>query len=164
MVKIFSSQPFYSKYIQQPSDDQSSHPLYHNKKLWPFFQHALGAIDGSHIHFSPPAFSQAAYRNRKGFLSQNCLFACNFNFMFTYALTGWEGSAADAWVYHDAVNTDLVIPEGSYYLGDAGFPHCDQLLVLFGVSDTILQNGDDPQHGDRLDLFPYTKTPPFFGF
>ena len=132
MVKIFSSQPFYSKYIQQPSyDDQSSHPLYHNKKLWPFFQHALGAIDGSHIHFSPPVFSQAAYRNRKGFLSQNCLFACSFNLMFTYALTGWEGSAADARVYHDAVNTDLVIPAGSYYLGDAGFPHCDQLLVPF---------------------------------
>ena len=67
--------------------------------------------------------------------------------MFTYALIGWEGSAADA------VNTDLVIPEGSYYLGDAGFPHCDQLLVLFGVSDTILQNGDDPQHGKFYLLF-----------
>src|SRR5271155_707686 len=126
MVQIFSSQPFYSKYIHQPSSNQSPHLLCHNKKLWPFFQHALGAIDGSHIHFSPPVFCQAAYRNRKGFLSQNCLFACSFNLMFTYALTGWEGSAADARVYHDAVNSDLVIPEGWYYLGDAGFPHCDQ--------------------------------------
>ena len=51
MVQIFSSQPFYTNYIRQPTSyDQSSHPLYHNKKLWPFFQHALGAIDGSHIH------------------------------------------------------------------------------------------------------------------
>lgn len=57
MVHIFSSQPFYTKYICQPTSyDQSSHPLYHNKKLWPFFQHALGAIDGSHIHCSPPVF------------------------------------------------------------------------------------------------------------
>ena len=132
MVEIFSSQPFYTKYICQPTSyDHSSHPLYHNKKLWPFFHHALGAIDGSHIHFSPPVFYQAAYRNRKGFLSQNCLFACSFDLKFTYALTGWEGSAADARIYHDAVNTDLVIPEGWYYLGDAGFPHCDQLLVPF---------------------------------
>ena len=107
------------------------HYLYHNKKLWPFFRHALGAIDGSHIHFSPPVFYQAAYQNRKEFLSQNCLFACSFDLKFTYALTGWEGSAADAHIYHDAVNTDLVIPDGWYYLGDAGFPHCNQLLVPF---------------------------------
>jgi hypothetical protein len=64
MVQIFSSQPFYTKYIQQPSDyDESSHPLYNEKKLWPFFRHALGAIDGSHIHFLPPVFYQAAYQN-----------------------------------------------------------------------------------------------------
>jgi hypothetical protein len=73
--------------------------------------------------------------------------------MFTYALTGWEGSAADAQIYHNAVNTDLVIPEGWYYLGDAGSPHCNQLLVSFGVSDTILQNGDDLQHGRFYLLF-----------
>jgi len=132
MVEVFSSRPFYTKYIRQPTSyNQSSHPLYYNKKLWPFFQHALGAIDGSHIHFSPPVFYQAAYRNRKGFLSQNCLFACSFDLKFTYALTGWEGSAADARVYHSAVNTDLVIPDGWYYLGDAGFPHCNNLLVPF---------------------------------
>ena len=132
MVQIFSSQPLYTKYICQPTSyNQSSHLLHHKKKLWLFFQHALGAIDGSHIHFLPPAFYQAAYWNWKGFLSQNCLFACSFDLIFTYALTGWEGSAANAWVYHDAVNTDLVIPEGWYYLADAGFPHCDHLLVPF---------------------------------
>ena len=59
-----------------------------------------------------------------------------------HILTGWEGSAADAWVYHDAVNTDLVVPEGWYYLGDAGFPHCDQLLVPFwGVSYHLAEWG-----------------------
>ncbi|KIL55799.1 hypothetical protein M378DRAFT_90297 [Amanita muscaria Koide BX008] len=38
-------------------------------------------------------------------------------------VTGWEGSAADARVYHDAIQSDLIIPEGCYYLADAGFPH-----------------------------------------
>ena len=38
---------------------------------------------------------------------------------------------ANAQVCDDAVNTDLVIPEGWYYLADAGFPHCHQLLVPF---------------------------------
>src|SRR6266576_6376949 len=131
MVHVFSEPPFYTKHIKQPTYNNESHPLHHNPKLSPFFKQALGAIDGSHIHFAPPAFSQVAYRNRKGFLSQNCLFCCTFDFKFTYALTGWEGSAADARVYQDAIDTDLKIPEGWYYLADAGFPHCNQLLVPY---------------------------------
>ena len=77
-------------------DDPISPNIYHNSKLWPFFQGCLGAIDGSHIHLSPPSALQSLYRNRKGFLSQNCLFICNFDMEFTYILTGWEGSATDA--------------------------------------------------------------------
>ncbi|KIL63873.1 hypothetical protein M378DRAFT_39423, partial [Amanita muscaria Koide BX008] len=66
MVKIFSSQPFYTKHVCQPASyNDSTHPLRHQPKLYPFFRHALGAIDGSHIHFAPPVFGQTAYRNRK---------------------------------------------------------------------------------------------------
>jgi hypothetical protein len=46
-------------------------------------------------------------------------------------LSSWEGSAADAHVYHDAHTTDFNIPEGKYYLADAGFGSCDELLVPF---------------------------------
>jgi hypothetical protein len=99
--------------------------------LWPFFQGCLGAIDGSHIHLSPPAFLQSLYRNQKGFLSQNCLFICNFNMLFTYILTGWEGSATDARVWADALVEGFSVPTGFYYLADAGFPHCKELLVPF---------------------------------
>jgi hypothetical protein len=45
--------------------------------------------------------------------------------------SGWEGSAADARVYHDARTTDFTIPEGKYYLADAGFASCDELLVPY---------------------------------
>ena len=50
---------------------------------------------------------------------------------FTYILTGWEGSATDSWVWADALARGFLVPEGFYYLADAGFPHCKELLILF---------------------------------
>jgi len=56
---------------------------------------------------------------------------CDFNLKFTYSLTGWEGSAADAHVYDDAISSDLRIPPGKYLLADAGYPLRMQLLVPY---------------------------------
>jgi len=70
-------------------------------------------------------------RNRKGFLSQNCLFICDFNFFFTYVLTGWDGSMADAALWVTAHTSDLRIPEGKYVLGDAGFALSETTLVPY---------------------------------
>jgi hypothetical protein len=50
---------------------------------------------------------------------------------FLYSLTELEGSVTDARVYEDARNYDLQIPAGKYYLADAGFPLCPQLLVPY---------------------------------
>ena len=88
-------------------------------------------MDGSHIDCSPPASERFAYRNRKGFVSQNCLFGCSFDLQFVFTYTGWEGSATDAIVYENALLDGLDIPEGRYYLADAGFPGCDQLLIPY---------------------------------
>ena len=71
------------------------------------------------------------YRNHKGFVSQNCLFTCNFDLKFVYSLTGWEGSATDARIYDDAISTDLHIPDGKYFLGDTGFPLSKTVLVPY---------------------------------
>jgi hypothetical protein len=132
MTSIFASNPFYIQYVKQITpNDPSSPTLFNNPKLWPFFAKALGAIDGSHIHLATPAWYREACRNRKGFISQNCLFCCSFDLQFTYALTGWEGSAADAKIFQDAISADLVIPDGWYLLADAGFPHCKELLVPY---------------------------------
>ena len=54
-----------------------------------------------------------------------------FSLQFCYALTGWEGSATDAQLWNDTINDDLVVPEGKYYLADAGFGACDQLLLPY---------------------------------
>jgi hypothetical protein len=130
MARIFSSCPFYTQYVHQISaTDPPSPYLRNNPKLWPFFAGCLGAIDGSHIHLSCPASMWVACHNRKGFLSQNCLFCCSFEMYFTYGLTGWEGSASDACLWANA--RGLNIPDGCYLLADAGFPHCQQLLVPY---------------------------------
>lgn len=44
---------------------------------------------------------------------------------------GWEGSATDAHIYDDVQAHDLHIPAGKYYLADAGFLLCDELLMPY---------------------------------
>ena len=84
-----------------------------------------------YIQAAPGALKHGTYRNRKGFTSQNCLFSCDFDLFFTYALTGWEGSATDARIYQDARTKGLHIPPGKYFLADAGFPLRAELLVPY---------------------------------
>src|ERR1700678_579156 len=132
MLFVFSSPPFYTNHVHLPTEHDPTPPeICNNPKFWPYFKDALGAMDGSHINSSPPAAERPICRNRKGFVSQNCLFCCNFALYFVYCLTGWEGSATDARVYEDAREHDLHIPPGKYYLADAGYPNCPELLVPY---------------------------------
>ena len=45
-----------------------------------------------------------AYRNRKGFTSQNVLAVVDFDIKFTYLVVGWEGSVHDSQVLRDAMS------------------------------------------------------------
>ena len=67
-----------------------------------YFKDCIGAIDGTHIAASVPIEEHARYRNRKGFLSQKVLAACDFDLNFVYVLPGWEGSVHDGRVLADA--------------------------------------------------------------
>lgn len=73
-----------------------------NPKFFPFFQGVLGAIDGTHIHASPSEEGRASHQNQKGDTSQNVLAACTFQMLFCYVLSGWEGSAADSFIYEQS--------------------------------------------------------------
>lgn len=56
-------------------------------------QGVIGALDGTHIPIILPSGCEpGAFRNRKGFLSQNVLVAVNFDLMATFVLTGSEGN------------------------------------------------------------------------
>lgn len=77
------------------------------------------------------AADMARYRSRKGRISTNLFAACRFSLLFCYMLSRWEGSAADSWIFNNAWWTDFLIAPRTYYLGDAGFPLCDALLVPY---------------------------------
>jgi hypothetical protein len=70
-----------------------------------------------------------AARDRKGGVTQNCLAICGFDMIFYCIFSGWDGSAADSTMFYDARMTDLHIPADKYYLADAGFPICDELII-----------------------------------
>ena len=88
-----------------------------------FCQDCIGAIDGTHISARVPRSEAHAYRGRKHYPSQNVLAAVDFDMKFTYVLAGWEGSAHDASILADSLSRPdgLKIPEGKFYLGDAGY-------------------------------------------
>lgn len=120
----------YNAYIQLPEnripDDIRAEP-----RFYPWFKDCLAAIDGSHTPAHPDSEEKVRFRDRKGDVSMNVLAACTFDMRFCYVLSGWEGSAADSSVFHDARAHDLLIPAGKYYLADAGFSSCDVLLVPY---------------------------------
>ena len=135
MLCIFSSYPFYTKYVLLPSVDDPVPPkICHNSKFWPYFKDTLGTLDGSHIHSSPPAIQWSAYQNCKGGIFQNCLFGCSFDLQFIFAYTGWEGSVMNVWVYESALTDGLNIPLGKYYLADALLSAIK--VILFAVPVT----------------------------
>ncbi|KAK1695571.1 hypothetical protein QYE76_012268 [Lolium multiflorum] len=83
----------------------------------------IGAIDGTHVTAKVPRSMSAAFRGRKHYTSQNVLAAVDFDMRFTYVLAGWEGSAHDASILADSLSRPdgLQIPNGKFYLGDAGY-------------------------------------------
>ena len=104
-----------------------------NGNYMPYFKDCVGAVNGTHIPVSPPAdVNKAAWRNRKGYTSQNVLEICDFDTYFTNVLFRWEGSAADSTLWLEANRSAIVkIPNGKYVPGNAGFQNCDTCLVPY---------------------------------
>ena len=132
MLLFFSSPPFYSDNVHLPTADTPLSPyIQDNAVFFPFFRDAIGAIDGTHINANVTLEERQASRDRKGGVTQNCLAVCDFDMNFVYMFSGWDGSTADATMFHDARLTDLPVPPGKYFLADAGFPTCDALLIPY---------------------------------
>ena len=126
------SEKIYCAYVKLPTWNTRPHEsILNDKDLYPYFKDCIGMIDGTHIPAFVPEDKRAPFHNRKGEISQNVLAACSFDFKFVYVLSGWEGSASDSLVYQDARATDFQIPEGRYYLADAGYPNKDALLAPY---------------------------------
>ncbi|OLL25540.1 putative nuclease HARBI1 [Neolecta irregularis DAH-3] len=84
----------YLEVVNLPNPSIMPPEIHSNPKFYPYFQNCIGAADGTHI------------------LAKFC-----------YILAGWEGSAHDGRVLQYALSQDgrLVVPDGKYYLVDAGY-------------------------------------------
>ncbi|KAL6529587.1 hypothetical protein OROGR_015210 [Orobanche gracilis] len=76
---------------------------YANDPKWKWFEHVVGALDGTHIKMTVPIEDRLRYRDKKGDISTNVLATCDPNLRFTYVLPGWEGSTSDPRVLRDAL-------------------------------------------------------------
>jgi hypothetical protein len=96
------------------------------------WQDCIGAIDGTHVSARVSKSQSATYRGRKHYTSQNVLVAVDFDLKFTYVLAGWEESAHDACILNDSLNRPdgIHLPEGRFYLGDAGYACRSGILPL----------------------------------
>ncbi|KAE8216878.1 hypothetical protein CF319_g8892 [Tilletia indica] len=121
----------YKHFVRMPTSDSPIPERIRNDVSVRAFSTAIGAVDGTHLPARPPAALRQRFRNRKGTLSFNVLAACSFDMLFQFIYTGWEGSAADSMIFHRARQLSWRVPDGRVWLGDAGFPSCDSLLVPF---------------------------------
>ncbi|KAL5581725.1 hypothetical protein UlMin_014167 [Ulmus minor] len=116
-----------------------------------FVEDCIGVMDGTHVPCVVDAHLQPAFRNRKGYTSQNVLAIVDFQMKFTYVVAGWEGSVHDARVLRDAERDPSFRfphpPMGKYYLVDSGYanrpgflaPYCG---TNYHIRDRRRQGGD----------------------
>ncbi|XP_039129079.1 putative nuclease HARBI1 [Dioscorea cayenensis subsp. rotundata] len=136
------------KYLTQPDGSQIPSEIFNSNRFHPYFKDCIGAIDGTHIRVKVPSAEAPKYRGRKDYPTQNVLAACTFDLKFTYVLPGWEGTTSDSRIIKNALIRPypLRIPEGKYYLVDAGFMLRRGLIT--------------PYRGERYHLKEYSRNPP----
>ncbi|XP_074592484.1 uncharacterized protein LOC141848355 [Curcuma longa] len=100
---------------------------------WKPFKGCLGALDGTFIQVTPPKEEKQRYRTRKDGIATNVLGVCCPKMQFIYVLPGWEGSAHDGRVLRDAISrpSGLKVPQGCYYLVDAGYCNSNGFLAPY---------------------------------
>lgn len=109
-------------FIQLPTTIETPRQILDDSRYFPFFEHFIGAADGTHIPIHVPEDLQGRFRSRKGTICQSVLAMCDFDGLFTYVLAGWEGQANDMAVLNDAMtNRGLRLPFGCKILVDSGY-------------------------------------------
>ena len=71
-------------------------------KYTPFFDGAIGAIDGTHIRISVDRVFHDDYINRHGWPSQNVVTVCDFDGWVTFLGVGMAGAVHDMRVLREA--------------------------------------------------------------
>jgi hypothetical protein len=97
----------------------------------PYFNNAIGAIDGTHIKVVVPANKVVQYMGRHGYTGQNVMGICDFDLRFTFVVAGWHGSVHDMRVFSDTRNK---------YGDKFPYPPPGTLLILLIVCSISLFN------------------------
>ncbi|KAF4042100.1 DDE superfamily endonuclease [Phytophthora infestans] len=100
------------------------------KAAHPYFDQALCAIDGTHFSIVVPSEDIKRYRNHKGFVFTNVLFAYDWSMNVCFIYPGAEGSAQDSMALQWRRFLDM-LPENFYVLADAGFALSPQVLTPY---------------------------------
>ncbi|XP_050220164.1 uncharacterized protein LOC126670464 [Mercurialis annua] len=100
---------------------------------WKCFKNCLGALDGTYIKVRVPKGEKSIYRTRKNEIAMNVLGVCSQDMQFIYVLPGWEGSAHDGRILRNEITrrNGLRVPQGYYYLCDAGYTNCEDFLTPY---------------------------------
>ncbi|KAL4333793.1 hypothetical protein GQ457_07G004620 [Hibiscus cannabinus] len=136
--------------------DESTPPEIRNSpRFYPYFKDCVGALDGTHVRASVPLSIQGRFRSRKGGTTQNVLAAITFDLKFAYVLAGWEGSAHDSRILTDALTRPrgFKIPEGKYYLADAGYGIRNGILSPYRDVRYHLKEFSDHRPENAKELF-----------
>ncbi|XP_057453150.1 uncharacterized protein LOC130745015 [Lotus japonicus] len=141
------------KELIRPDSTNLPDSIKSNHKYYPWFKNSIGAIDGTHISAWVPADKQMSCRGRKTTITQNVMCVCDFNMMFTYVYSGWEGSAHDAKVFLDA----LTNPNAEFPWPPRGYPCTGGFLPPFRGERYHAQEyrGQGRQPKNREELFNY---------
>ena len=117
--------------MSQPGTNELPAHVQGDLTPYPFFKNAIGAVDDSHLFVSLPSLTQVHWQDWDGHLTENMMAICDFDMFFTFVLIGWEGSTAHGPLYQWCFDHGLKVPEGKYFLADAGFGACDTLLTPY---------------------------------
>lgn len=132
----------HTKFVRLPGPTYVSPEVELDPKFMQF-NGAIGAIDGTHIHAFIPSQKQKRFWSRKNNISQNVLAAVTFDGLFLYVLAGAEGSINDASLIREAYIRSFVIPDGRFYVADAGFRSRKGLIIPYPHVYYHLRDWDD---------------------
>ncbi|KAF0727134.1 hypothetical protein Ae201684P_019903 [Aphanomyces euteiches] len=123
----------------------------------PMFGRCLGALDGTHVPIIVPQTMESRFRNRKADITTNVLGVVDEMARFISVFAGAEGCASDGYVYNH-VNWEANVPDGYFYLGDAGYRLSKKLLTPYRSTRYHLQewaNSEDDRPQNARELFNY---------
>ncbi|XP_029441338.1 putative nuclease HARBI1 [Rhinatrema bivittatum] len=115
----------------------------------------LGAIDCTHIAFTPRLEEESSFRNRKHFHSMNVQVVCDAHLQILNVVAKYPGSCHDAYILeHSSMETHF--PEGKYgegwLLGDGSYGCKPWLLTPLQSPHTAAEKHYSEAHGSTRNV------------